>query len=335
MKQIAEHRRIDFDTFHNELLPAGQPLVVRSIVKDWPAVKQCAASPEAACAYLSRLAIGKPVRTLAAPPEAEGRFFYNDTLTGVNFKQGQFPLREVLKELQSMADVVTSHSIAVQALSIRDELPDFEKQNPNDLLDDDIAPSMWISNRGKVAPHFDEDKNLACVVTGRREFVLFPPEQLANLYIGPMLTTPGGMPISLVDPWNPDLEKFPRFTDALATAQTTTLEPGDAIFIPSLWWHGVRSLESFNVLVNYWWDGRSDYGVSSYDSLLHAMFSIAGLDEAQRRAWRDYFDHFVFQTGDDPAAHLPDSVEDIVTSLNPGQARKARMILSQRLIWDE
>ena len=331
MKDIAEHQHIDIDSFHNEILPAGQPVIFRSLVKDWPAVSTCADSPRAACDYLSRYALGNPVHTLAAPPEANGRFFYNDELTAANFRQGQFPLREVLAQMLAMADDDNVHAIAIQALSVRDELPSFEKENQFNLLGGDVAPSMWISNRSKVAPHFDEDRNLACVVSGRREFVVFPPDQISNLYIGPMLTTPGGVPISLVDAWDPDLERFPRFAEARAAAQTATLEPGDAIFIPSLWWHGVRSLESFNVLVNYWWGGRSDYGVSSHDSLLHAMLSIAQLDDTQRRAWRDYFDYFVFKTGEDPAAHLPSSVEDFATSLNPSQAKQARSILSQRL----
>ena len=335
MHKIVECQSVDFDLFHDELVPASQPVVIRSLVNDWPAVDQCAASPTATCEYLGQYASDDPVHTLAAPPDAGGRFFYNDDLSSVNFKHGQFQLRQVLAELLASADDATAHSIAVQALSIRSTMPNFEKENLISLLDVTIAPSMWISNRGKVAPHFDEDRNLACVVAGRRKFMLFPPDQIGNLYIGPVLTTPGGVPISLVDVWNPDLVEYPRFADALAVAQVATLEPGDAIFIPSLWWHGVQSLESINVLVNYWWGGRSTYGISTHDSLLHAMLCIAELDDAQRGAWRDYFDYFVFRTGEDPAAHLPGNLKDIVTSLNPDQAIRARNILSQRLKWDE
>jgi hypothetical protein len=275
------------------------------------------------------------VYTIAAPPDAQGRFFYYDDFSGVNFEHGQLPLHRVLAQLLSTADDSAAYSIAVQALSIRNALPSFEKENSTNLLITAIAPTMWISNRGKVAPHFDENKNLACVVAGRREFILFPPEQIANLYIGPVLTTPGGMPISLVDVWNPDLDKFPRFADALAVAQVATLVAGDAIYIPSLWWHGVRSLESINVLVNYWWGGKSANGVSPHDSLLHGMLTIAGLDDAQRRAWRDYFDYYVFRTGENPAAHLPAGIKDIVTSLNPEQARSVSNFLSQRLKRDD
>jgi len=331
LKKISEWEHVDLDTFQNEIVPANRPALIRSLVEDWPAVKQCRGSAEATCQYLETLDNGTPAYTIAAPPDAGGRFFYRDDLKGVNFKRGQIPLPQVLKQLLEQSNERSSHSIAVQALSIRDNLPDFEQQNPINLIDPSVPPTMWIGNRGHVAPHYDVHRNLACVVAGRRQFILFPPEQIANLYPGPILDAPGGVPISLVDAWNPNLDKFPRYAEAQDSAQEAVLEPGDAIYIPSLWWHGVASLESVNVLVNYWWDGINPGGISPNDSLLHAMLAFKGLDDSQRQAWRDYFDYYVFRNGADPEAHLPNGLSDVVTSLSPEQNKAVREFLSQHL----
>ena len=331
MHKIAEWQHVDFETFHNDVVPANKPALLRSLVQDWPAVGQCRGSATATCGYLERLDNGNPVYTIAAPPAARGRFFYSDDLRGVNFKRGQIPLAQVLAQLLTQDDQPDGHSIAVQALSIRETLPEFENENPVSLIDASVPPTMWIGNRGQVAPHYDVHRNLACVMAGRRQFILFPPEQIANLYLGPVLNAPGGVPISMVDIWNPDFDKFPLYAEALEQAQEAVLEPGDALYIPSLWWHAVAALENVNVLVNYWWGGISASGVSPNDSLLHAMLAIAGLDDSQRQAWRDFFNYYVFGTSTDPASHLPESLEDIVTSLSPEQLRAVREFLSKHL----
>jgi hypothetical protein len=331
LREITEWQHVDFEKFHNEIVPNNQPAVIRSLVRDWPAVTSGLESTSGACDYLRKLDNGQPVYTIAAPPEADGRFFYRDDLQGVNFNRGQIPLSQVLTKLLDNIDAANPHSIAVQALSIRETLPKFENGNAMPLMDDEVQPTMWIGNNGRVSPHYDVHRNLACVMAGRREFTLFPPDQIENLYLGPILDAPGGVPISLVDVMHPDLEKFPRYANALEFAQQTVLEPGDAIFIPSLWWHGVASLEPLNVLVNYWWGGDTDSGISPNDSLLHAMLSIADLDESQRNAWRSFFDYYVFGSGIDPTAHLPNELEDIVTSLSDEQSTKIREFLSQRL----
>lgn len=76
-------------------------------------------------------------------------------------------------------------------------------------------------------------------------------EQIANLYVGPLGHAPTGTPISLVSFREPDFERFPRFREALAAALVAELDPGDALYIPTLWWHHVESLAKCNMLVNY------------------------------------------------------------------------------------
>src|SRR5258708_27194552 len=95
--------------------------------------------------------------------------------------------------------------------------------------------------------------------------------------------------MSLVSLRNPDFERYPKFREALAAAHAGELGPGDAIFIPPLWWHHVESLEPFNLLVNYWW--RAAAGVatateSAFDSLIHTILNLRSLPPATREAWR-------------------------------------------------
>lgn len=322
---------MDFASFHERIAAQNEPVIIRSLVAEWPAVKAGRASPSSVCDYLLDKDAGEPVYTIAAAPEAGGRFFYRQDLQSVNFNRGQIPLAQVLQKLLDNLDNPEPHAIAVQALAVRASLPGFESENAMPLMDATVEPTMWIGNKGRVSPHYDVHKNLACVMAGRREFTLFPPEQIANLYLGPVLNAPGGVPISLVDVQNPDLDRFPRYATALEHAQRAVLEPGDAIFIPSLWWHAVSSLESVNVLVNYWWAGYSASGLSANDTLLHGMLSIADLDDAQRQAWKSFFDYYVFDSSEQRTEHLPDTLRDISTSISAEQLASIKAFLGKRL----
>jgi len=175
---------------------------------------------------------------------------------------------------------------------------------------------------------------VACCVAGRRRFTLFPPGQIANLYVGPIDHAPTGTPLSLVDFARPDLERFPRFGDALASAQAAELAPGDAIYIPPLWWHHVVSLEPFNMLVNYWWM-RTAPGCapppSALDSLLHAVATLRALPAAQRRAWREIFEHYIFDTERDVAGHIPPERRSVLGPMTTEQQAQVRAFLARRL----
>ena len=216
-------------------------------------------------------------------------------------------------------------------MQLEDVMPDFQPLHNQPLLDESIKPNMWVGNRAVVAPHYDINDNLACVAAGSRKFTLFPPEQINNLYLGPTLNTPAGVPISLVDIRDPDIKRFPKYTQALDAGFEATLNAGDAIFIPALWWHGVESLETLNILVNYWWGDNQENKFSPGDSLLHCMMSIAQLDSAKRKSWRHIFDYYVFKTENEPAEHLPKDLEDILTGLSSEQQLALGKFLAEKL----
>jgi hypothetical protein len=127
------------------------------------------------------------------------------------------------------------------------------------------------------------------------------------MYVGPLEFTLAGPPVSMVRLEAPDFEKFPRFRSALAAAQFAELEPGDALFIPYMWWHHVESRDRFNVLVNYWWDEVPAWQSSPFLALMLAIHAVRNLPPEHRQIWRQRFEHYVFSGGEEALAHLTES----------------------------
>jgi hypothetical protein len=166
------------------------------------------------------------------------------------------------------------------------------------------------------------------VVGGRRRFTLFPPDQIANLYVGPIEFTISGPPISMVSLKSPDLARFPRFAEALRQSRSAELEPGDALFIPYGWWHQVESLSPFNVLVNYWWNDARQAG-SPFDCMLHAILTLRDLPPEQRAVWREMFEHYVFTPADEALSHLPREQRGMLGPPSMDRALAIRAILAR------
>ena len=333
---IREFSALDAAAIRRDVLPDKRPAVFRGLVRDWPAVKQGLDSPAALVRYLNRFDSGKAVDALLTAPEIDGQIFYDDAMTGFNFLRNRLPLAAVAEQVLRYAEFL-SPAVAAQSALIRDCLPGFTGENSLDLVDDDVLPRIWLGNKITTPTHVDEWNNIGCVVAGRRRFTLFPPEQIANLYIGPLDFAPTGAPMSLVSLRNPDFERYPRFREALAAAHTADLAPGDAIFIPPLWWHHVESLESFNVLVNYWWhDSQGDGALadSAFDALLHGILGIRALPPATRRAWAAFFDQYVFGDDTGAIAHIPEQRRGILGTLSAEQLSALRAHLAKRLARD-
>jgi hypothetical protein len=290
----------------DEVLNKSRPAVLRGAAKDWPFVREGSRSDEAAVAYLDRFYNGTPVNTVVAPPSEGGRLFYEGNTKELNYRDAPQLLSNVLKGLLQQKNSDEPLGIAMQAISAADCLPGLEEENPNPFVPQGTPARVWIGNRVTVAPHFDVADNLACVMAGRRRFILFPPEQTANLYPGPMDATPANVPISMVSLEEPELDRFPRYRDAMDAAVAAELEPGDAIYIPYMWWHGVQSLGPFNVLMNYWWSRDEISANHPFGALLHLAYILyRDMMPEQRQAWRALYDHYVFQTGGDPTQALP------------------------------
>jgi hypothetical protein len=321
--KIAERAAVDGDTFAREIAGGYRPVVLRGQVTHWPAVAAARQGERAIAGYIAGFAGGRPLDVMVGAPEIGGRFFYADeTLTNFNFHRQPVALGSFLGELLRFAESKEErpHALYANSATAPEHLPGWEAANPLGLPID--APArLWIGNATQVATHYDTSSNIACVVAGRRRFTVFPPEQFANLYVGPLDHTPAGQPVSMADPDAPDLDRYPRFAEALAHAQIAELEPGDAIFIPPIWWHHVRALDRLNVLVNYWWGHESG---AAFPALIHAILALRDLPPAEKAAWRSWFDHLVFAEDAGSAAdHLPPAARGVLAA--PSEARGQRL----------
>jgi hypothetical protein len=314
-----------------EVFTSKSPILIKNLVQSWPSVIASKRSAVESLEYLKKFATDKLFTVFFGEPNINGRVFYNNDCSDLNF--------QVLgSSLNQLSSVLTKHigddsppMIYVGSTMIDQWLPGFRAEN--DIVFDDYDPlvSIWMGNKSRIPAHYDFASNIACCVAGKRRFTLFPPEELENLYVGPVDFTPAGQAISMVDFLNPDFEKYPKFQKALESALVVELEPGDAIMIPSMWWHHVEALEDFNILVNYWWRNSPMFMGSPQDALEHAIIGLRGLPDDQRQIWKNLFDHYVFSSDNEKFEHIPDNAKGILGKLSKVIAEDRMGRLSKKL----
>lgn len=316
------------------LLQDGVPAVLRGLARDWSLVAAGRQSPQAAMAHLREHYNGRPLQYSWGEPSTTGRPFYNADFTALNCEVRRGTLDQVLDELAAHLDDPRPPTYYVASLLVDYCLPGLRAAG-NDL---DLAahgvqapPSIWIGNRVTASCHYDAPNNIACCAVGRRRFTLFPPDQIENLYPGPLEPTPGGQAVSVVDFSAPDLDRYPRFAQALEHAQSVVLEPGDALFIPSMWWHHVQGLDPFTVLVNYWWSSMPAWIPTPMHALYHALWAIRDRPEREKQAWREVFEYYVFGPAEQAGRHLPEQARDVLGPFDEMTARRMRAMLIAKL----
>jgi lysine-specific demethylase 8 len=104
--------------------------------------------------------------------------------------------------------------------------------------------NLWIGNATRSGLHFDLADGLLTQVYGSKSAVLVPAGRFSQVYPDPELHMK-----SRVDPDHIDERAFPRFAEADRFA--ATLHPGDALFIPRLWWHHLVC-DDVSISVNAW-----------------------------------------------------------------------------------
>jgi len=332
MKKVKEITGCSPNSIPQELLLANEPIIFKGLVTNWPLVKAGQLSPTKAVDYLTSFYQGKEIGSFTGSAEIKGRYFYNQDLSGLNFNREYAKIDQVLQKILFHLDDPHPPCFYLGSAHIESLLPGLKAENDlASLADFNALASIWLSNKSRIAAHQDGQGNIACCAAGTRKFTLFPPEQLENLYIGPLDFTLAGQAVSLVDFHQPDFKQFPKFRQALATASIAELSPGDALYIPCMWWHHVESLSDFNILVNFWWNKSPEKMGAPVDALLHALLNIKNLPLEQKKVWQNIFNYYVFNNDEQALSHIPKESMGVLDSSDGLAARKIRAQLLNNL----
>ncbi len=315
-----------------EILYSPTPIVLKGFCNHWPITQAGLSSDEQAVEYLKSTYSGELVIGTYGPPENNGRVFYNQDFTGFNFIASKVDLKVVLEEILKHKKSIKPPTMYVASTELGKWFPKIVDDNNFQIPNINPLTSIWIGNQSIIAAHYDFPTNVACNVVGNRRFTLFPPDQISHLYPGPIEFAPGGQEISLVDFSNPDFEKFPKFQQAMNHAQVAELAPGDALILPSMWWHHVQAFDAINVLITHWWRDTPSYMGRPNNALSAAILALRSLPKEQRLAWKHIFDHYIFNEELDSHEHIPDAVKNILTlPIDEMSARQLRADLLNKL----
>jgi hypothetical protein len=317
-------------TLDARLRESDRPFVVRGLVSGWPLVEAGRRSAGEARAYLLERAKELPFTVSIGAPGTKGRLFYDEAM-GMNFATAKSSLAEIFARLEAAEQEPDGPPVYLASIDVHQFFTGLHEANHVELGTRSCLASIWMGTQTRIAAHNDFPDNLACVAVGRRRFTLFPPDQFRNLYLGPIDNTPAGRAVSMVDFHAPDFTAHPRFREALRHALVAELEPGDALFIPSLWWHHVEALDPFNVLVNYWWRDTPRWLGQPQDALNHAILAVRDLPPDEKRHWRDMFDHYVFENDESVVAHIPPKARSVLAPLTAETAGRIRAFLLRTL----
>lgn len=193
-------------------------------------------------ATLKERAGSRPIRVTMAE---EGIHFNKQTVA----KMTEMPLATYLDHLET--GEAASRQLYAAQLRIAQFLPELvaELAYPAYFDQDQCsAANLWYGP-GQVSPlHYDAQNNLLLQLKGRKRVLLFAPEELSNLYpYGALSRTPH---VSRINLTRDDQSRYPKF--AQARCGEVWLEPGDMLYIPLFWWHGVFGYDT-NMSINFWY----------------------------------------------------------------------------------
>ena len=208
--------------------------------------------------YLRSFYNGKILSASFAASQVDGRLFYNDDFTRLNFEARRTQLGRGTRRnpRAPRRRAAPDHVHRLDARSIRTCLA-FARTTTSDSprsvsmrrppSGSAIGPSPPVTTTHRTTS--------PAVAVGRRRFTMFPPEPGGQTCIpGRWSSTPGGQadqPGRFQEPGFREVPAFPRGARGRLFARLSSL--ATRFSFRRMWWHHVEGLSPFNTLVNYWW----------------------------------------------------------------------------------
>jgi hypothetical protein len=254
--QIQECKSINYtrNINYQEILSAQQPLVIKNIAQNWPAISSSDRRWES-LPYLVKIC-----GQCMVPVEIGGDYMNSMTrIESMKFSQilHKFQIQKSSKEkmldLRKDPDQTNPqhYYLAQHPLLSMDHLI-------NDIQIPEICSphlsgkniNLWIGNLSSSSPcHHDPYENILIQVFGQKSVLLFPPNDTKYLYPAPLPQRNTSL-INFKNDIDEEILKFPLLSHV--SGSHATLNPGDGLYIPFHWWHFCKA-RSLNCSVNFWW----------------------------------------------------------------------------------
>lgn len=221
LQNIPRRRNLSKEEFLEEYFKPKKPVIIEDLTSDWPAFKQWDFE------YFRKKA-GDIVVPLYDGKPARGRENSHGPAMRIPFKEYIDILQKGPTDLRMFFFNLLQNCPGL--------LEDFKYPELGIKFFKKL-PVLFVGGEGaKVVMHYDMDlaNNLHFNFVGEKRVVLYPPDQTGLLYRVPYSI----VSMEIIDMDDPDLEKYPAL--ARAKGFEARLRHGDALYIPSSWWHFIK-----------------------------------------------------------------------------------------------
>ncbi|KAK3923396.1 Bifunctional peptidase and (3S)-lysyl hydroxylase Jmjd7 [Frankliniella fusca] len=273
--------------FYRTYVSANQPVLIKNACNHWPAFLKW--NKEYFCNTM-----GEKKVIVSVTPNGFADAVAYDSITQKEYfvlpEERSMTFSEFWRAMDHPEKYPGVYYLQRQNSNLTEELPellqDMERHLPWATEVFGSAPdavNFWAGDqRAVTSMHKDPYENIYCVVRGHKDFILhpptdrpwipyknYPPAKYQEVSPGKFVINPnsfehttiqlendaGYVPWICIDPLQPDFNRYPSYRNA--SALHVRINAGDALFLPSLWYHHVRQSHCC-IAVNYWYDMQYD-----------------------------------------------------------------------------